>query len=83
MTDHPVLIKGIMTMIDPTKPDAQPDTSRKTTQIVGGTETNPVYALCSDNSIWCLNKEDKTWYRIPDVPQSDAVETPHDKSNTE
>jgi hypothetical protein len=62
-----------MTLVDSSEELMAPPSpnTRRVMQIVAGSETNPIYALCADDSIWYLNKENRTWYRIPDVPAAE------------
>jgi hypothetical protein len=72
-----------MTLVDSSEElmaPPSPSPSRKVMQIVAGSETHPVYALCADDSIWYFTRATLTWSRIPDVPSADVIETPYDSS---
>ena len=51
-----------------TDPPAPVMTRRIVQVAVSGGETDVVYALCNDGSLWEM-WDDHNWHRLPDVPQ--------------
>jgi|SRR5580692_11830592 hypothetical protein len=37
--------------------------------------TNALYALCNDGSLWIKKSDYETWHKLPDIPQDEDVKT--------
>jgi hypothetical protein len=44
---------------------------RKVIEVSSGSDTNPIIALCDDNSIWYYTKATNKWTRVADLPMYD------------